>query len=45
MYAIQIGAGILPPVTVGIVSYVTYVVVVVLCSKSSYRCELTADAD
>ncbi|KAG9952304.1 zf-DHHC-domain-containing protein, partial [Aureobasidium melanogenum] len=31
MYAIQIGAGILPPVTVGIVSYVTYVVVVVLC--------------
>ncbi|KAI4749566.1 hypothetical protein E4T50_00154 [Aureobasidium sp. EXF-12298] len=31
MYAIQIGAGMLPPVIVGIVAYVTYVVVVVLC--------------
>ncbi|KAH0386948.1 zf-DHHC-domain-containing protein, partial [Aureobasidium melanogenum] len=31
MYAVQIGAGMLPPVIVGIVAYVTYVVVVVLC--------------
>ncbi|CAD0097104.1 unnamed protein product [Aureobasidium mustum] len=31
MYAIQIGAGVLPPVLVGIVAYVIYVVVVVLC--------------
>lgn len=45
MYAIQIGAGMLPPVIVGIVAYVTYVVVVVLCGKSPYRGELTANAD
>jgi hypothetical protein len=45
MYAVQIGAGMLPPVIVGIVAYVTYVVVVVLCGKSPYRGELTANAD
>jgi integral membrane sensor domain MASE1 len=33
MFAIQIGAGILPPVLVGIVAYVTYVVIGVLCGK------------
>lgn len=33
MYAIQIGAGVLPSVLLGIVAYVTYVVVVVLCGE------------
>jgi integral membrane sensor domain MASE1 len=37
MYAIQIGAGILPPVLIGIVAYVTYVVIGVLCGQSSHN--------
>jgi hypothetical protein len=36
MFAIQIGAGILPPVLIGIVAYVTYVVIGVLCGKHTY---------
>jgi hypothetical protein len=36
MYAIHIGAGILPPVLIGIVAYVTYVVIGVLCGQPSH---------
>jgi hypothetical protein len=36
MLAIRIGAGILPPVLVSFVAYVTYVVIGVLCGQPSH---------